>query len=149
TSRRRRRSSSRHSRGRPCNPNQRCRPRWRHDLHFTNNQIGPVRGGRSVPAVDSHLGDADLNTSTFADALVSDAVHPAIPSSQRLFEPLLGSWHLEVKWFDESGQLVRRQDGEWHFSRVLEGRAIQDVWIVPSRGQRGQDDYEYGTSIRF
>jgi len=90
-----------------------------------------------------------LNTSTFADALVSDAVHPDIPSSQRLFEPLLGSWHLEVKWFDESGQLVRRQDGEWHFSRVLEGRAIQDVWIVPSRGQRGQDDYEYGTSIRF
>src|SRR5690606_12118573 len=48
TSRRRRRSSSRHSRGRPCNPNQRCRPRWRHDHHCTNNQIGPVRGGRSV-----------------------------------------------------------------------------------------------------
>src|SRR5690606_27467839 len=47
TSRRRRRSSSRHSRGRPCNPNQRCRPRWRHDHHCTNNQIGPVRGGRS------------------------------------------------------------------------------------------------------
>src|SRR5690606_35379661 len=35
------------SRGRPCNPNQRCRPRWRHDHHCTNNQIGPVRGGRS------------------------------------------------------------------------------------------------------
>ena len=48
TSRRRRRSSSRHSRGRPCNPNQRCRPRWRHDHHCTNNQIGPVRGGRSI-----------------------------------------------------------------------------------------------------
>src|SRR5690606_6279603 len=47
TSRRRRRPSSRHSRGRPCNPNQRCRPRWRHDHHCTNNQIGPVRGGRS------------------------------------------------------------------------------------------------------
>src|SRR5690554_896600 len=24
-----------------------CRPRWRHDHHCTNNQIGPVRGGRS------------------------------------------------------------------------------------------------------
>ncbi|MFC4625537.1 hypothetical protein ACFO1V_09965, partial [Daeguia caeni] len=32
---------------RPCNPNQRCRPRWRHDHHCTNNQIGPVHGGRS------------------------------------------------------------------------------------------------------
>src|SRR5690606_36091560 len=47
TSRRHLRSSFRHSRGRPCNPNQRCRPRWRHDHHCTNNQIGPVRGGRS------------------------------------------------------------------------------------------------------
>src|SRR5690606_12953711 len=47
TSRRHPRSSSRHSRGRPCNPNQQCRPRWRRDHHCTNNQIGPVRGGRS------------------------------------------------------------------------------------------------------
>src|SRR5690606_18087470 len=31
----------------PCNPNQQCRPRWRRDHHCTNNQIGPVRGGRS------------------------------------------------------------------------------------------------------
>ncbi|MFD2259731.1 hypothetical protein, partial [Chelativorans composti] len=27
------------------NPNQRCRPRWRHDHHCTNNQIGPIRRG--------------------------------------------------------------------------------------------------------
>ena len=28
----------------------------------------------------------------------------------------------------------RRRNGEWHFGWVLEGRAIQDVWIVPPRG---------------
>ncbi|MFD2260596.1 hypothetical protein, partial [Chelativorans composti] len=27
-------------------------PRWRHDHHCTNNQIGPVRGGRSRAAAD-------------------------------------------------------------------------------------------------
>jgi hypothetical protein len=38
--------------------------------------------------------------------------------------------------------------GEWHFARVLVGRAIQDVWITSSRqGRNGQG--EYGTSIRF
>jgi len=30
--------------------------------------------------------------------------------------------------------------GEWHFSWVLEGMAIQDVIILP--------DYEYGTTLR-
>jgi hypothetical protein len=37
------------------------------------------------------------------------------------------------------------------FSWVLEGRAVQDVWIVPPRPERvGHNDlYEYGTSLRF
>src|SRR5690606_27799723 len=30
-----------------CSHHDRFRPRWRHDHHCTNNQIGPVRGGRS------------------------------------------------------------------------------------------------------
>lgn len=33
--------------GRPCNPNQRCCPRWRRGHLCTNNQNGPVHGGRS------------------------------------------------------------------------------------------------------
>jgi hypothetical protein len=35
---------------------------------------------------------------------------------------------------------------------VLEGRAVQDVWIVPSRGRRhaaGSSEGEYGTTSRF
>jgi hypothetical protein len=34
---------------------------------------------------------------------------------------------------------------------VLEGRAVQDVWIVPPRAERalGAEPYEYGTSVRF
>jgi hypothetical protein len=34
---------------------------------------------------------------------------------------------------------------------VLEGRAIQDIWIVPPRDARNQrsDLYDYGTSLRF
>ena len=34
---------------------------------------------------------------------------------------------------------------------MLEGRGIQDVWIVPPRSQRPAPggDYEYGTSLRF
>jgi hypothetical protein len=34
---------------------------------------------------------------------------------------------------------------------ALEGRAVQDIWIVPPPAERSErnDTYEYGTSIRF
>ncbi len=85
----------------------------------------------------------------FSDVLLSPSLHPSIPETRDIFKPFLGSWALIVRWFDDRGDLARQEDGEWHFARVLEGRGIQDVWIVPPRGQRGTDDYEYGTSLRF
>jgi len=85
-----------------------------------------------------------------ADLLFSDEASPDIPQDQRLFDPLIGSWDLVVTWHDRSGGIARRETGEWHFSRVLDGRGIQDVWIVPGPGQRPEGGaYEHGTSIRF
>lgn len=88
---------------------------------------------------------------TFCSLLLSEAPAVAIPADQRLFEPLIGSWDLEVRWVDETGAVSRSESGEWHFVRVLDGRGIQDVWIVPGAGERarGRDAEEYGTSIRF
>jgi hypothetical protein len=48
---------------------------------------------------------------------------------------LAGSWDAEVIDYPEDGP-PRRGPGEWHFAWVLEGRALQDVWIVPPRGER-------------
>jgi hypothetical protein len=47
----------------------------------------------------------------------------------------------------------RRRKGEWHFGWALEGRAIQDVWIVPPRGELRRGDAaanfnSYGTTLR-
>jgi hypothetical protein len=84
----------------------------------------------------------------FCRALVSDG--PSLPRPAQIFAPFIGSWDLTVRWFDAGGQLSRTEPGEWHFAWVLEGRAIQDVWIVPPRAQRtGGALYEYGTSVRF
>jgi hypothetical protein len=89
--------------------------------------------------------------SPFAGSLISAEPHPDIPEEQRIFAPFIGDWDLIVSWFDEAGKLTRREPGEWHFAWILEGRAIQDIWIVPPRHQReGRKDlYEYGTSLRF
>lgn len=83
-------------------------------------------------------------------ALQSPGPHPDIPIEQRIFSPMIGSWDLDVIWY-EDGAPIRREVGEWHFAWVLEGRAVQDVWIVPARRLRLQSAglYEYGTSVRF
>ncbi|UVF22498.1 hypothetical protein HPT29_025440 (plasmid) [Microvirga terrae] len=84
----------------------------------------------------------------FTRALLSEVSHSMIPQESRIFEPFIGSWELVVSWFDDHGRLNRQVPGEWHFARVLEGRAIQDVWIAPNREERDGRG-EYGTSLRF
>jgi hypothetical protein len=93
-------------------------------------------------------GMAPAHGNDLGPLLLSNGPHPDPRDS--LFDPFIGSWDLHVTWFDESGG-TRTMDGEWHFAWVLEGRAVQDVWIVPRRDQRrdAQELYEYGTSIRF
>lgn len=47
---------------------------------------------------------------------------------------------------------IRKVKGEWIFSRVLDGTAVQDTFIVPSRAEltiHPQPDAEYGTTIRI
>jgi hypothetical protein len=69
-----------------------------------------------------------------------------------LYGWLVGSWDLDVTGLLEDGT-QRRRNGEWHFGWTLEGRAIQDVWIVPRRGGGRQGDAaanvnSYGTTLR-
>ena len=87
----------------------------------------------------------------FLEAL--DAGGPAADraGNMHLYGWLVGSWELDVVGYPDNGP-QRRRPGEWHFGWVLEGRAIQDVWIVPSRQARGPGDAVengyYGTTLR-
>lgn len=92
-----------------------------------------------------------MQKSGFAKALCSDARSAKIPSEHDFFAPLIGDW--DIWWTDglQSGT-PREVRGEWLFARVLDGSAVQDVFIVPSRAQRlanPQPDAEYGTTIRI
>lgn len=72
-----------------------------------------------------------------------------------LYDSLIGTWEAEARAFLPDGT-TRRHFWEIHFGRVLEGRAIQDVWITPPRtGPRfglseswGPFDNQYGMTIR-
>lgn len=46
----------------------------------------------------------------------------------------------------------RTTRGEWHFARILEGMAVQDVIVLPSLDTRTaapHPDEEYGTTLRI
>lgn len=84
------------------------------------------------------------------DALEADGPHPEHADKLMLFGRLVGSWDIDGRFFDESGNVTKESVGEWHFGWVLEGRAIQDVLITPPRQgrERGEQSSEYGTTIR-
>jgi len=85
-----------------------------------------------------------------AGLMVSDAPRPEYLEAFRPFAPLIGSWDLDVTWYDENGDVTRTTKGEWHFAWALDGRAVADVWITPSRAARPTDgDGEWGLTIRI
>lgn len=88
----------------------------------------------------------------FVTSLHASARSPEIPESADVYGWLVGSWELEVLHYralDVSSQGLK---GEAHFGRVLEGRAIQDVWIMPRSHDRSLDSDRinnmYGTTLR-
>jgi len=85
------------------------------------------------------------------DALFANGRAPEIPESADLYGWLVGSWDLDIRvyWKDVSALGLK---GEAHFAWTLEGRAVQDVWIMPRRSDRG-GTYDhgvnsYGTTVR-
>jgi hypothetical protein len=90
--------------------------------------------------------------SAMIEALKADGPAPDRAEAMALYGWLIGAWEVEVLDRDEDGA-IRRATGEWHFDWVLEGRAIQDVFIVPRRSERRRDGMaaagnRYGTTLR-
>lgn len=97
--------------------------------------------------------DINKTNEAFANALISQtqALNHAVPPELDLFGPLIGHWDFE--YVDGHGTPAERHvPGEWIFSRVLAGTAVQDVFICPSRAHweiAPQADAEYGTTLRI
>ncbi|WP_119269406.1 hypothetical protein [Taklimakanibacter deserti] len=87
-------------------------------------------------------------------------LHAAGPDRERaeklaLFAWLVGDWEMAVTTFPEDGQRHEGQ-GEIHAGWILEGRAIQDVWMIPllhnrkpGIGQLPGAGNWYGTTLRI
>lgn len=88
--------------------------------------------------------------STLDALLVAQTPRPDLADKLQLFGQFVGSWRLEVVNHARDGTSTTIP-GEWHFGWALDGRAVADVWIAPSREHReatGQDG-EWGLTVRF
>jgi hypothetical protein len=92
-----------------------------------------------------------MTSQSFLDALVSPQRAPELAGMDDVFGFLIGSWDLDAVLYDPNGQ-TQKNKGEIHASWVLEGRAIQDLFIFPRRADRAfgvpaRGD-RYATTIR-
>jgi hypothetical protein len=86
--------------------------------------------------------------------LMARRAHPDYADKLRLFGQFVGAWDVDIYNYPPEGP-ASQVAGEWHFGWVLEGRAIEDVWVAPKRSLRGRSAREprapgeYGATLRF
>jgi hypothetical protein len=87
----------------------------------------------------------------FMAALVASGPHPSLGTHAETYARLIGSWLGEVHNHMLRGS-VPVGSIEAHFAWVLEGRAVQDVWITPTRRDRSNATTPsldwYGSTLR-
>jgi hypothetical protein len=91
---------------------------------------------------------------SFAEVLHSNGPAPDRGEQLGLYSFLVGRWQTDIVTH-EPGGATHRGRGEIHAGWVLEGRAIQDVWMIPPRTERRADapvlpvaGNWYGTTLR-
>lgn len=82
------------------------------------------------------------------------ALHATAPDASQaqalgLYGQLVGSWEFDNTDYPLDGPPVHAT-GEWHFGWVLRGSMVQDVYILPKRGQAVPAGVSprYGTTLR-
>ena len=86
-----------------------------------------------------------MTISAFLSALGSEGPPADRAQDMALYGWLIGSWEMDTVCHLDDGTIQKRT-GEIHFGWVLEGRAIQDIWIRP---RRPAPSTMYGTTLRI
>jgi uncharacterized protein len=82
----------------------------------------------------------------FREALLASAASPDDPG-YTLFDPFVGSWTFDF-YTCANGREILEGKGEWHFSWVLDGRVMQDVWELYSNDSTPRL-LERGSTVRM
>jgi hypothetical protein len=94
---------------------------------IASSSLAAFSAAGDVPATDSPL---DLTT-----ALRATSPHPTLGDQGQVPGRLVGTWDVEYTTFAKDGTASQRT-GEFIVEWVMDGRAIQDLWIVHPSGTR-------------
>ena len=122
-----------------------------------SRSTGLIAAALALAAPASSPGEAQMSSSKSSSLIA--VLHAGGPAPDRaealeLYGQFVGDWDTDIATYTPDG--VRHQgQGEIHFGWVLEGRVVQDVWMIPRREERRPDAPAmpvagnwYGTTIR-
>jgi hypothetical protein len=72
--------------------------------------------------------------------------HPSLGDQAKVFGRFVGTWDGEYTEFSKDGK-VSRSSGEWVFGWVMDGRAIQDLFVIHPSAARSER--YMGTTLRY
>lgn len=80
------------------------------------------------------------------NVLGSSNANPILGDEAKTFDRLVGSWDADFGFLGKDGAVLHKK-GELHFGWVMDGTAIQDLWIgYPSEAGK---ERSIGTTFRF
>jgi hypothetical protein len=103
-------------------------------------------GNAAAKTEMSHGATASDSRTEALGALKATAPHPSLTGRAKVFESLIGAWDVEYTDFSKDGKQTQRV-GEFLVGWILDGRAIQDLWIVYPSGER--KEREVYTDLRY
>ena len=90
----------------------------------------------------------------FRTVLHAEGPDPARAEALQLYGRFVGSWDADITAYG-AGSVRHQATGEIHFGWVLQGRAVQDVWMIPRLTERNTAPafpiagHWYGTTLRI
>jgi hypothetical protein len=115
------------------------------DRASPDGQLSGTLCDTSPPRCRKAKGFVIMAISPFLTALGSEGPPADRAKDMDLYGWLIGSWEMDTVHHLDDGT-IQKSTGEIHFGWVLEGRAIQDIWIRP---KRPAPSIMYGTTLRI
>jgi hypothetical protein len=115
-------------------------------LMSTGALSAPVSAAGSAQARDGERAPAADVRRDMIGALPADGPHPSLGGEAGTFDRLVGTWDCDYTFHAEDGTITRAA-GELRFGWILDGRAVQDIWITYPQGPN--EERLIGTSVRF
>jgi hypothetical protein len=101
---------------------------------------GGMLAATTLPSADGTSREAMVRT------LESANPNPSLENEAATFGRFVGTWDVNYTFYRNNGGVLH-QKGELLFGWILDGHALQDIWITyPAKGEK---ERKLGTSVRF